>query len=309
MSRDKPLVSICCITFNHENFIDQAIKGFLQQITNFEIEIIIHDDASSDNTAEIIQGYANKYPGLIVPIIQTVNQHSQGKKPLLDFVFPLAAGKYIAVCEGDDYWIDPHKLQKQVDFLNQNSGYSFCFHKAEVLIEDQEVKFREPFTTLPDNPVTFRDVVTGNFIPTASIVFRNNIDSFPEWFRHVSSGDRALFGLLALRGNGYYMPDKMAVYRKHLAGVSEELSTSFDVKINNSYRKLILYKGLNETSGKRYSDVLNPIIAGFYWGIMINGFRSGKGFTGLKSLFMVCRYDFRLIIRKMGKIFSRAFIS
>jgi glycosyltransferase involved in cell wall biosynthesis len=293
------------ITYNHERFVTRAIEGVLMQRCNFSYELVIGEDNSTDSTRELCERYFRDHS-------ETINLLPSGGNlgMMPNFIRSLNAcqGKYIALCEGDDYWTDPHKLQKQVDFLDQNSGYSFCFHNAEVLIEDKEIKFSEPFTSIPNNPVTFRDVVTGNFIPTASVVFRNNIGFLPEWFRHVSSGDRALFGLLALRGNGYYMPEKMAVYRKHLAGVSEVPSHSFDVKINNSQRKLILYEGLNKISVRRYSAVLSPIIAGFYWGIMINGFRAGRILTGVKGLIMIFRYDFRLILRKIHKVYSRAFI-
>lgn len=121
MIHNPPLVSICCTTYNHGKFIQDAIEGFLMQKTNFPIEIIIHDDASTDNTATIVKQYAEKHPGLIITILQTINQYSQGIKPWPNFVFPKARGKYIALCEGDDYWTDPLKLQKQVDFLEGNN--------------------------------------------------------------------------------------------------------------------------------------------------------------------------------------------
>lgn len=120
---NKPLVSIGCITYNHGNYIKDAIEGFLLQRTTFPIEIIIHDDASNDNTPNIIKEYEERYPNLIVAIYQSENQYSKGIKPLLDFVFTKAKGKYLAICEGDDYWSDTYKLQKQVDFLENNSEY------------------------------------------------------------------------------------------------------------------------------------------------------------------------------------------
>lgn len=122
-----PLVSICCITYNQENYIRDAIEGFLMQRTTFPIEIIIHDDASTDNTAKVVNEFAEKHPDLIVPIYQTINQYSQGIKPWPNFVFPRARGKYIALCEGDDYWTDPLKLQKQVDFLEANEDYGMVY--------------------------------------------------------------------------------------------------------------------------------------------------------------------------------------
>ena len=111
------LVSICCITYNHEKYIRDAIEGFLMQKTDFPFEVLIHDDASTDGTADIIREYETKYPDIIKPIYQTENQYSKGIKISATYNYPRAKGKYIALCEGDDYWIDPYKLQKQVDFL------------------------------------------------------------------------------------------------------------------------------------------------------------------------------------------------
>ena len=119
----EPLVSICCITYNHEKYIRDAIEGFLVQKTNFPIEIIIHDDASTDKTATVIKKYEEKYPDLFICIYQNENQYSKGIKPFRTYVFPKARGKYIAICEGDDYWTDPNKLQKQVDFLEAHPEY------------------------------------------------------------------------------------------------------------------------------------------------------------------------------------------
>ena len=112
--KSKPVVSIVCHTFNHVNFLKDALNGFLMQETNFPFEIILHDDASTDGTTEIVKEYSEKYPSIITPIIQTENQWSKGNTPRV-FTFPNVNGKYIALCEGDDYWISPKKLQTQID--------------------------------------------------------------------------------------------------------------------------------------------------------------------------------------------------
>ncbi len=123
-----PLVSICCITYNHVAYIRQCIDGFIMQKTDFPFEIIIHDDCSTDGTVDIIREYQEKYPDLIKPIFQKENQYSQGVKSILaTFVYPKCSGKYIALCEGDDYWIDENKLQMQVDFLEKNPEYGMCY--------------------------------------------------------------------------------------------------------------------------------------------------------------------------------------
>jgi len=126
-------VSICCITYNHEFFIRDAIRGFINQKTSFPFEILIHDDASTDGTAEIIKLYEEKYPDIIKPIYQKENQYSQGRNISLVYQFPRARGKYIALCEGDDYWTDPYKLQKQVDFLEANTEYGLVGTDFDIL--------------------------------------------------------------------------------------------------------------------------------------------------------------------------------
>jgi glycosyltransferase involved in cell wall biosynthesis len=118
-----PLVSICTITYNHAPFIRQCLDGFLMQKTNFPFEVLIHDDASTDGTEEIIREYEAKYPELIKPLYEKENQYLKGRRGSKIFNFPRARGKYIALCEGDDYWTDPLKLQKQVEFLEANPDY------------------------------------------------------------------------------------------------------------------------------------------------------------------------------------------
>ena len=129
-SSDVPLVSISCITYNHCKYIKDAIEGFLMQRTNFPIEILIHDDASTDGTTDIIREYEQKYPDIIKPIYEKENQWNKGRRGSLVFNVPRAKGKYIAFCEGDDYWTDPYKLQKQVDFLEENPEYGMVHTDA-----------------------------------------------------------------------------------------------------------------------------------------------------------------------------------
>ena len=130
----KPLVSILCATYNQKDFIAQTIESFLMQKVDFPIEIIVHDDASTDGTAEIVKEYADKYPDIIKPIFQKENQHSKKTGIWNTFIYPKAQGKYYADCEGDDYWTDPNKLQRQVDFLESHPEYSLSTENANVLI-------------------------------------------------------------------------------------------------------------------------------------------------------------------------------
>lgn len=217
---DSPImVSVSCITYNHENYIAEAIEGFIMQKTNFPFEILIHDDASTDRTPEIIQSYAPKYPDLIKPIYQTENQYSKGIKPALKFNFPRAKGKYIAICEGDDYWTDPYKLQKQVDFLDSNPGHSVCFHLAYRLDHATGKKTIQKIRKVKPS-YDLSDLLRGNFIPTASIMFRRSfLVDLPDWFSVAPAGDWMLLVLLAQHGKIGFINQAMSVYRVHDGGI------------------------------------------------------------------------------------------
>lgn len=133
--KDEIAVSVCCITYNHEKYIRQCLDGFLSQKASFRYEILIHDDASTDNTASIIREYEKRYPGIVRGIFHTENQYSKGVWPER-FPFLAAKGKYIAMCEGDDYWTDPQKLQKQYDAMEANPNCHMCVHRVKVITED-----------------------------------------------------------------------------------------------------------------------------------------------------------------------------
>jgi len=215
-----PLVSIACITYNHEEYIRDAIEGFLMQKTTFPIEIIIHDDASTDGTAQIIKEYEIKYPDLFFPIYQKENQYSKVTNRILaTFVFPKARGKYIALCEGDDYWTDPLKLQKQVDFLEQNPEFAICCHAVNFEYEDGRPSFIRRKHDPGRNRYTLRDLCIKNRFSTASTFYRNHLfDGFPSWYYQMPTGDWPLHILNAEHGDIWYMDEIMATYRVHKGG-------------------------------------------------------------------------------------------
>lgn len=149
-SSSDPLVSISCITYNHINYIEQCLDGFLEQETDYPFEILIHDDCSTDGTTEIIQKYSTKYPDIIKPMYETENQYQKGKPAgSLIWNIPRARGKYIALCEGDDYWIDENKLQMQVDFLENNPEYGMCYTNFNIYYQNKKKFEYDLFTTQP----------------------------------------------------------------------------------------------------------------------------------------------------------------
>ncbi|WP_086290428.1 glycosyltransferase family 2 protein [Campylobacter devanensis] len=218
-----PKLSICCITYNHAKFIRQALDGFMMQKTNFPFEIIIHDDASTDGTADIIREYEKKYPDIIRVTYQTENQWSKGIDVLKAFVYPKIQGQYVALCEGDDYWIDENKLQKQVDFLDTHPEFNVCFHPVKVIWEDNRASesiFPKPKFRFNKDILTLQDLLKHNFIQTNSVMYRWRLKDQENLFPNdILPGDWFLHLLHAQTGKIGFLSDVMAVYRRHAGGI------------------------------------------------------------------------------------------
>lgn len=212
---DKPLVSICSITYNHAPYIRQCLDGFLMQKTNFPFEIIINDDCSTDGTTEIIKEYAAKYPDLIKPIFHDENQYQKGVRGIfVKFVFPKAQGKYIAMCEGDDYWIDPLKLQKQVDFMESHPDYSMCFHRARIENETSKTEFYINCSTIEDRDYSGDELLLNWTVPTASMMYRRELLDYKNITdKRILYGDIILILRCAECGKIRGMSSEMSVYR------------------------------------------------------------------------------------------------
>lgn len=218
MNQDKPLVSVCMITYNHAKFIAEAIEGVLMQEVDFEVELVIADDSSTDRTGEIVQSYIDTHPrGSWIKY----TRHAVNKGMMANFVWALeqCMGEYIALCDGDDYWIELLKMKKQVDFLNENHDFSLVSHVSK------KISFKNSDLSLFGN--LSRDVYQLKdhdyhflAIPTASIVFRNHI-VFPDWINNVYGGDRALIFLASQYGKIKVMDFVGAVYRVHENGIEQ----------------------------------------------------------------------------------------
>lgn len=215
-----PLVSICCATYNHEKFIEVAIESFLMQEVDFPFEIIIHDDASTDKTPEIIKEYAQKYPDLIRPIFQDENQFRQGKRIMISCLIPHAIGKYIALCEGDDYWIDPKKLNKQISFLESNSRYVGCFTDFRTVNDDNEIVKDSNFKNMKSE-FNHADILSSQTPKTLTTVFRREFvpGEFPSEIKSGLNGDLILASLVSIHGPYKYINFVSGAYRIHNNGV------------------------------------------------------------------------------------------
>jgi len=245
MNKNDIMVSICCITYNHERYIKDAIEGFLMQKTNFKYEILIYDDASTDDTANIIREYEKRFPGLIKPIYQEENQYSKGVKVDMEYNLKRAKGKYIALCEGDDYWTNPYKLQKQVNFLEKNQKFSMCFHTVKKVDENKNIlHYYKGFDPRGKKVKNLKDIITENYIPTCSVVFRNHLINYSDYevlSNRLFFGDWVIHILNAKEGPIYYFNEDMAVYRVTSTGVTKSTDT-----IKKSEDILEFYKRLEK---------------------------------------------------------------
>ncbi|NHZ85054.1 MAG: glycosyltransferase [Planctomycetia bacterium] len=251
------LVSINCMTYNHEAYIRNAIEGFLMQKTDFKFEVLIHDDASTDQTATIVQKYENKYPEIIKPIYQKENQYSKNISISKHYQYPRAKGKYIAICEGDDYWIDPLKLQKQVDFLEKNPDFSMSCHNAIILWENKQ---KRPQLFSPDalpSILGIEDILKGWYIPSASIIFRTEIiQQLPNWQNKVYNGDYFYHLWCAHHGKIKYFDELMSVYRKNIID-GDSMSANTGKDIDFIYKNILfLLDNFNNETNKIYNDLI-----------------------------------------------------
>jgi glycosyltransferase involved in cell wall biosynthesis len=248
-NKTQPLVSVTIITYNHELYIEQAIMGVMAQVTNFPFEVIIHDDASTDNTQAIIKKYVQKYPQIIIPILQTENHWlGKGINATTTIVWPSAKGKYIAWLEGDDYWTDPYKLQKQVDFLEANPSFSICSHRVTIMNEMDNNNSIYP-TNIGTSEYDFSDFIDANKVATCSLFFKSEyLYDIPKWFSKFEFGDWGLilYVLAQSKGKMKLIEDTMGVYRIHHGGIYGGKKHSVDGLINNYQKHIRFFKLANK---------------------------------------------------------------
>ncbi len=230
----KPLVSINCITYNHEKYISKAIEGFLMQKTSFDFEVLIGEDCSTDNTLKIVRKYEEKHPHLIKVI--TAN-HNVGTFENGLRLLEASEGKYIAMCEGDDYWTDPYKLQKQVDFLEANPEYVITYHNADIIAENGDLITNSKLSKDLQRDFSTDELIKGAWVLTLTMCFRNVIKEFPYEMSNVKNGDKFLTSLLGNFGKGKYLAEvKNAVYRKHINGIWSSFDTAKQIFFNGDTR-------------------------------------------------------------------------
>lgn len=268
---DEVKVSVICITYNHEDYIRDALEGFVTQKTNFRFEVLIHDDASTDGTADIIREYEAKYPELICAVYQTENQHSKGVPISRTFLEPLAKGAYIAWCEGDDFWCDPCKLQKQFDYMEAHPECNICASRAVFADHDTGRCTIRPKQAM-DRVYTIEETIMlgGLFFATATFFMRRHIYiDLPECFRTRYFGDLQLLIYGSEGGGCYAMQDVMTVYNNKRKGSYTE-RTWKDVEFRNTINEhaLQMFERINQYYDYKYDDAIQNRIRHYQYRIL-----------------------------------------
>lgn len=275
---NKPVVSICCITYNHESYIEDTLEGFLIQETNFPFEILIHDDASTDRTAAIIREYENIYPDLIKPIYQAKNQFSKGIRINASFNLTRVEADFIAFCEGDDYWNDIKKLQRQIDCLLVERC-DLCFHPVITkMYKNDKVYEQIGYGYFGDSKriVTFDDVFSagGNAIPACSMVIKRSafsslIDDNPNFmFNRFTHFYHQVFG--SRNYGALYLPEIMGLYRKGHPGSWSKNNKLISNYLKNTKESLISLKEFDEITGGDNTKLVKKLTSKKVKQVMLN---------------------------------------
>jgi glycosyltransferase involved in cell wall biosynthesis len=255
-------VSVTILTYNQKNFIGKAIESALSQQTNFDFEILVGDDCSTDGAQEVIQAYQNQYPDKIKAVLHPKNLGQNGLFNTIE-TLKLAQGTYIAPMDGDDYWTNNQKLQRQVDFMEAHPDFSACFHNALITYEDGSPAHE---LNAPDQKtvVTVEDLVGEDeiwFMATSAVMFKNGVMHYPDWFLKSTSGDIPRYVILAKKGPIGYVPGVMSVYRKNRGGASFK-DHYRDARF--LYNRIQMYEGINQELGHQYDELLRVNIARYY---------------------------------------------
>jgi glycosyltransferase involved in cell wall biosynthesis len=260
------------------------------QKTNFEVEFLINDDCSTDKTPEILKEYEQRFPGVFIVTYQTENQFSKGLKPFTHLLYPKVNGKYIALCEGDDYWTDPLKLQKQVDFLTENKDHSICFHRCKIVDENNNELESDSFNHLKKKDFSGEEILEKWSIPTASVMFRSAYrDQITKRATNQGYyfGDTPMFLTLLEYGKAHCLGDCMSVYRVHKGGISKDTSPKKFIRWYNDHKII-----KSDFAGK-YKNVTNKNMANIAFGASIKLTKQGYLFYGIKFFLLSLFYDIK----------------
>lgn len=294
-------VSVLMTAYNHESFIAQAVESAVEQKANFDFEVVIGEDCSTDRTREILREYEASFPDKVRLLLRETNWG--GRRNFVD-VLGVCQGEYIAILEGDDYWTSPEKLQRQVDFLDAHPDCSICFHPILVVFEDASQKPYLSGVSFKDQVFTLSDLLERNLIPTCSVMFRNKLlPELPDWFHHTPTADWPLHILNAQFGDIGYLDHTMAVHRIHSESVWSPKSL-----ISKQKAKITTLKTIRNHLGPEYYRETDDSIARWHLKVILALVRDQayrKTFEYTINLFTRERIPFRSLSKAIVWAFGR----
>lgn len=276
------ILTVYCLAYNHEKYIRKTLEGFVNQKTSYEFKVIVHDDASTDKTKDIIAEFQKKYPKIFYPIYQKKNQFSKGVNIFDIFIKPHIDTKYTAICEGDDYWCDENKIQQQIDYLEAHADCSLCVHNTLLINESGNSLHKKINNLATSTNFNTVDIITNRYFHTSSYIYRTElVNVFPKEFRIKNVGDYPLSIYLSLHGYVHYIDKVMSCYRvgsinswtqrtmknkeKAIAHNNDvilalkRINLYTDYKFNNAIERQIIYYKYNNLLYERK-----------YWKIFVN---------------------------------------
>ncbi len=277
------LVTIASTTYNMEAYIGEALDSWLQQEVSFPLEIVISDDGSTDGTCDVVRGYMERYPN-----IRLISTGHIGKMPNFIRSLKESKGKYVALCDGDDYWVDSHKLQKQFDFMESHPEFSECFTNSYVLdVTTGEKKIAKTHVwdeADTEGLLAHRDDDNVQMSPghTSTFFYRNQfLQDYPEWMYGDVMTDFPLYMLMSQYGKAKFINDITSVYRHRLDGVS---SAGWNY-VKATRRRILVYENVNRDFDYKYKEIINPILADYYFKLGKRLYKTGQKAKGMAALF------------------------
>lgn len=301
---EQPKVIVWCLTYNQKDFIRDALDGFVMQKTSFPFEVVVHDDASTDGTTDIVVDYAQKFPDIITPMVEQENQWQKGGlKHIIDIMNDKhRRAQYIAFCEGDDYWTDPQKLQRQVDFLDSHPDYSMCFHSAKKKYET-DAKAWIDCEHIQDKDYDATDVFVNWTVPTASVLCRKEAMDFYASLKHperIQNYDIFIILSCAMVGKIRGMREQMSVYRIQGEGLTYNKEALIRCTMNNPGHFMTLKENFPIVDSKPVDDTISKV---FFERAQIQ-----TSFSNVVSdLEFSFRYDASRFMKSLGKYIVHKF--
>lgn len=273
------MVAVEMITYNHGKFIRQAIESIMCQETNFKYCLYIWEDCSTDDTAKICLELKEKYPDKIVLNLNAQNMGVGANAKALHEAGQNSGARYIALCDGDDYWINPHKLQTQVDIMEANPELSLCSHGTYKLLDGTLTPVVNPFED--DQQWTTVDMLTKEwFTMTVSLLFRRSMMNISEkWVLETSNGDMALILMASLNGNAIHLKEPMAVYRVHSTSIMTRFNYTDIIKL------ITFFKKFNEYSNERFKKIIDRRLHQMYIYVIDQYYQQNKAIGPFKKAF------------------------